>query len=333
MRQVGKRILVCALLSGSILAGTASAQARTTLSPAAYFHRALAFLRAKAVYVPAGGWPAVIARADEMATGQTAAAGTYAAIDYVLQQLAAAGDRHVGFMTRAGWTQFVASFPTSTRPNVRVLAHGIGYISLPGTAAAPNSAAARRYAATALRAIVAIERRSHPCGWVVNLRRDAGGDMYPMLFAISPLLPLGRVVGFAARSGRLVWATYSSGVLTQDGVAVHAPLTAPSTTAPTAVLLGPQTVSAGEATAIGLVGRPDTASFGLPTAGLTGSPAQMTMPDGAVVRVTAAFDVDRTGRVYKAPVTPDVPTAPGFGSAMRAAEAWLRTSASCAPAS
>lgn len=72
-----------------------------------------------------------------------------------------------------------------------------------------------------------------------------------------------------------------------------------------AVLTGPRTASSGEAVAIAFRGRPDTRSFGLPTAGLSTANGTFPLPDGSMLLLTAAVDADRTGRKYRDKVDPD----------------------------
>ena len=83
---------------------------------------------------------------------------------------------------------------------------------------------------------------------------------------------------------------------------------------PLAVLIGPRTASAGEAIAIALLGRDNVRSFGKQTGGLTSGNIGVTMPDGAMLIITAGHFVDRRGRVYRAGISPDETIEPIAGS-------------------
>jgi hypothetical protein len=96
---------------------------------------------------------------------------------------------------------------------------------------------------------------------------------------------------------------------------------------PVAVLTGPSTGSAGEAVLIAFKGRPDTRVFGRSTAGFATGNDGFTFSDGALLLLTMANDVDRTGVVYRnAPIPPDQAVAETAGSdaAALAATAWLK---------
>jgi C-terminal processing protease CtpA/Prc len=108
---------------------------------------------------------------------------------------------------------------------------------------------------------------------------------------------------------------------------------------PVAVLIGPLTASSGEAVAIAFRGRARTTSFGQPTAGLSSANEMFPLPDGAMIGLTTAVDVDRTGRRYGETVDPDeavgAPAAATSASApvvslddptVAAAAGWLRKS-------
>ncbi|WP_215755334.1 S41 family peptidase [Acetobacter sp. P5B1] len=155
-------------------------------------------------------------------------------------------------------------------------------------------------------------------GWIVDLRHDRGGNMWPMLQALRPLLGNGDLGFFEDRTGKrsAPWRAVAQGVAPQDG--------GPDLSrVPVAVLIGPQTASAGEAVAIALKGRPNTRFFGTATHGQTSGNKSFTLPDGGRLVVAAEFELDRTGKRYEGPVQPDVVEADP-DAAERAAEVWLR---------
>ncbi|GBQ83948.1 hypothetical protein AA14337_2721 [Acetobacter malorum DSM 14337] len=155
-------------------------------------------------------------------------------------------------------------------------------------------------------------------GWIVDLRHDRGGNMWPMVQALRPLLGSGDLGFFEDSSGKrsAPWRAVVQGVVQQnDGPDLSR--------VPVAVLLGPQTASAGEAVAIALKGRPNTRFFGTATHGQTSGNKSFTLPDGGMLAVAAEFELDRTGKRYEGPVQPDGMEADPDG-AERAAEAWLR---------
>ncbi|HEX6590292.1 MAG TPA: hypothetical protein VF039_14900, partial [Longimicrobiales bacterium] len=72
------------------------------------------------------------------------------------------------------------------------------------------------------------------------------------------------------------------------------------------------TASSGEATAIAFLGRPDTRTFGQPSAGFVTANDTFELPDGAYLVVTVGYEADRTGTAHRDALVPDelVPIVP-----------------------
>jgi carboxyl-terminal processing protease len=153
-------------------------------------------------------------------------------------------------------------------------------------------------------------------GWVVDLRENTGGNMWPMLRGLAPLLGAGTPGSFRDRNQhdepwKLDPVDTCSAAIPQD--------------ARVAVLLGPRTASSGEAVAVAFSGRPNTRSFGRPTAGKSTANKSVALPDGGMLFLTSAIDVDRNGKTFPAGVAPDVEIefTPQADGALAAALAWL----------
>lgn len=153
----------------------------------------------------------------------------------------------------------------------------------------------------------AIAEQSGACGWVVDLRLNSGGNMWPMLAAVGPLLGPGTAGGSLFSDGESwAWA-YAEGSVTHGGfevLAVAEPVTL-ATTPPVAVLTGPVTASSGEAVTIAFRRRPETRFFGEATAGVPTVNRTMPLPDGATLHLTVGRFVDRAGFIYESSIEPD----------------------------
>lgn len=183
------------------------------------------------------------------------------------------------------------------------------------------------------------------CGWVVDLRFNPGGNMWPMLAGVGPLLGEGSPGAFVDADGvRMPWY-YAGGVsgMERNGerrAAARAtrPYRLRREAPPVAVLTSNNTASAAEAVAIAFRGRPDTRSFGLMTAGVPTANEGYEMPDGAMVVLTTAWEADRTGTLYRDHIQPDetiigVTTQnpnPRVDDTLRRAVEWLAAHPACA---
>jgi len=198
---------------------------------------------------------------------------------------------------------------------VRRLNGDLGYIEIPGVLGGAGS-----FDLDAVRSIRAADA-TPTCGWVVDLRRNVGGNMWPMLHAVRPIL--GEANPFTYRYGKAPWSNKLVYSLQRPDPAI-------------AVLTSRLTVSSGELVAIAFHGPASTRFFGEPTAGLATSNLDMPLVDGAILVVTTDRPADRTGRAFEGPIEPDQRVAIDWtriGSdddpVVHVASAWLRGQAQC----
>jgi carboxyl-terminal processing protease len=217
------------------------------------------------------------------------------AIQYLLGALA---DNHSGLMSAAQWEVYRSTGAANPRPEVNLIDGRTGYVSLPGYDG--DDLEPMRAYVRDVHALLSTTMPGVRCGWIVDLRRNSGGNTFPMLAALKPFLgevSLGRNMGpdglLPPRiAGELV------------GVEPSPALTALAD-AFVAVLTGSRTNSAGEFVAISFRGRPRTRSFGGSTAGRTTANRAFTLPDGTVMALAISVAADRTGRIYGGKVDPD----------------------------
>ncbi len=214
-----------------------------------------------------------------------------------------------------------------------VLPPGIGYVRVEGNFSSPLS---RRELADQLQAAVQAQDRAGLVGWVVDLRENGGGDMWPMLAGVGPVLGDGPAGSFVFPEGMTTprvapgatqTFSYSGGAALADGrprVSVTTPYALRAPASRVAVLQDGGTGSAGEAIAIAFIGRPGARSFGAATYGLSSANVSYSLPDGGTLMLLVGLGQDRNGITYGGSITPDEPTA-GPAEAVAAAVAWLVT--------
>ncbi|MDQ2738054.1 MAG: S41 family peptidase [Actinomycetota bacterium] len=224
----------------------------------------------------------------------------------------------------------------SQLPSGRLLPGQLAYIALPGI----DQSLTTPYLAAGS-ALMHRLQDNQLNGWIVDLRSDDGGAVWPMLGTTQPLLGSGPIGSFVSPPAPASVVRITPTQIT-DGtnVAISMP-TAPrqnASTQPVVVLTGPETGSSGEFAAITFRGRPCTTTMGNATGGFPTSNTDYRLSDGATLRLTTAFEADRTGRVYPdAPIQPDVQVGAGnyFATwrstdpAVRAAAQWLSLHRNC----
>ena len=363
------RILACSLLLLSpavSLAGKKPApppENSTKITPdaAAFLDNAIDIMRQHALHGQGVDWEALRAEAFKRAGGAFNPIDTYPAIYWSLVQLGDPGSHlrlppglypdQIALLQQAE-KEATNTAPASARTETTVptaftsrrLPEGhivtsqgknFGYVVLPRCSAKDNDGLLL-YAADVRRILTDLSAQN-PKGWIVDLRGNTGGNMWPMLTGIGPILGDGVVGSFVAADGNIPWFYQDgkTGTRNQAGLETvsltldDAPvLMTPS--APVAVLVDSSTASSAEAITIAFHGRSDTRFFGSRTAGKSTAVQPFKLDDGAELYLTTAIDADRTGKQFPDGFTPDqvfpsttVMPAEGSDPVVLAAQTWL----------
>ena len=329
MQVVSRAVrLALALIATLPAAGAAqqSASAGSDMAPAAreYLEAALDTVQAVSMHADTTDWQAVRDSAFLLAAGAERPRDTWGALNWALRRV----DRH----------SFLQAGVRGVAPEL--VAGRYGYLRVPFYSG-PMNAPLTDSLQNALRTL----EEAGACGWIVDLRMNGGGNIWPMQTGIAPLvgdtvLSLervdGRVIGSTVYSGGATFMVDSAGAREEATRAEH-PYVMRRPGAPAAVLMDGATASSAEGIAIIFRTRPRTRFFGQPTAGYSSINEGFPLPDGANMVVTVGVMHDRAGRAYGGSIEPDelipmpaghVPT-PGDPVARGAAK-WLGTQPECA---
>lgn len=107
--------------------------------------------------------------------------------------------RRAGQAALSSATLHATSYQREMQPHGRLLDAGIGYLDLPGVTG--SSAILKAYAGAAQRLIRDLDRLGTR-QWVLDLRRNVGGNMWSMLAGVMPLLGAGECGFFVSPEGR-----------------------------------------------------------------------------------------------------------------------------------
>jgi hypothetical protein len=320
--------LVPALVAALNLAacgGSATPTQPTSVGSAqAYVDELIGVMQANSINRLAIDWTMFRRDVTAQAAGAQSIPDTYNAIRTALGLL---GDGHSSYRTPAGMVIFVPnrSCTPSAAGNPTVPAT-IGYVrvsSFSGSGAEATAFASR------VQGMIQTSDRDDLVGWIVDLRGNGGGNMWPMIAGVGPVLGEGLAGYFIDPLGVESLWEYRDGAALLGGVVQQRidPTYRLRREQPrVAVLTDNGIASSGEAVVIAFKRRAGTRSFGTPTCGLSTVNRGFPMSDGATLILTVSVMADRMRTRYGDSVQPDEIVTDPAQAAQRAI-AWLSADA------
>jgi len=300
--------LYCLLLLWASSCGGApySPPAPTSTSGQVYLDRLIDIMQANSVNRLRIDWTNFRAQVAAAAGGAATIAETFPAIGVALGML----DDHHSFYRRPDGINGISnprfpagcSVPAIATPSVP---DDIGYVRITATSAQGNE---QVVFAEAIQQQIRDRDRDNLAGWIVDLRGNGGGNMWPMVAGLGPVLGDGLLGYFFSPTGvETPWSYHDGASWIGSSVAqrVDAPYRLRKEQPRVAVIVDNLVASSGEATYISFRQRPETRSFGAATCGLSTSNSTFTLTDGATLTLTTTVMADRTRQAYGDRIAPD----------------------------
>lgn len=285
----------------------------------ATLHQVLQLAQRQALDAKRVDWPTTTQEAQAILTDTPGEAGLTLAIGAVIKAL---GNRHTFYAPPRAARATSQAGSSDARPAIGSAsrtASNLPMLTVRGWMGSDLDEASQRVRA-ALNAAMA----EPSCGLLLDLRGNRGGNMWPMVWGVLPLLNPGKLGAFVDREG-----IASPIVKLPEGVSLGGHLDTrlppgqgtqpPHLPTHIAVLQDGRTASSGEALTILFIGQDNARSFGQPSAGFTSSNRVFRLRNGGTLLLTHGRDQDRNGRIYDGALVPDVET----DDAVAAATDWL----------
>jgi hypothetical protein len=326
-RNTSQRIVLILAISATCLAQSSTPVDKTKIDPAGYLNFALDYIQVHAFRRTGVDWARIREQALARAPRPQSTVETYDAIRFALTGL---GDHRSSFLLTPALENLESqlgrkpatnvarraprSGPYSARssPEGRVVKAGgkVFALVVVSKCSCDDASQSTEYA-TGLQRIIAELDQSHPSGWIIDLRGNAGESMWPMLAGIGPVLGESARVGesFATQS-HFAWS-YRNGTASENGGKAKSSGSvqgAPYKLAETprvAVLIDGTTGFGGEGVAIAFRGRANSRFFGEHTAGFSSITETTLLADGASLTLVTGVQADRTGKLYFDGLDPD----------------------------
>jgi len=184
----------------------------------------------------------------------------------------------------------------------------IGYILVPG-----NSDFRGQHMDSITKSIkkaIAMVSDKNIKGWIIDLRVNTGGNMYPMIAGLSDFIGEGKVGGFLTptyqpdgnwiiKNGTFFVDSIKVTAVKYDGYPIKPDM-------PIAILISGNTASSGEMTAISTIGRKKSIVIGEISAGFTTSNLGFKLNDYSGLNLAVDYASDRKGKIYPKNIEPDI---------------------------
>ena len=184
--------------------------------------------------------------------------------------------------------------------------HGIAYISIPWVSTTDPVICTR--IADSLQRLIAGMDGSGISKWIIDLRKNTGGNCWPMIAGLGPLLGEG-ICGYFVAAGDKVPIIYRDGASMQGRhircKVSGTPYKSRVEKKNIIVLTGSKTSSSGEIVTLAFKGKEGAVQYGGPTAGFTTANSSYTLSDKSMLVLTVSMEADRTGKIYNGPIVPD----------------------------
>ena len=288
----------------------------------AYVNEILTIMRSNAVTRYIVDWGNLESEVNQLAANAQSINETYPAITRALELL---GTNHSFLNASSGALITYPSTLTCTQsfdidtPNEA----GIGYIRVDSYG--PNNAETQTEFATNIQAKIAQQDREGITAWIVDLRNNQGGNMWPMIAGLGPLFDSSLLGYFADADENFIPWGYENGQSILNGtpiVTVNANYTLINASPKIAVLSSQRVASSGEATLIAFKKQNNVRFFGTDTCGLSTANSSFELSDGSVLFLTTAITVDREQEKYGDRVPVDQPSTPE--TVLTEAISWLQ---------
>lgn len=182
----------------------------------------------------------------------------------------------------------------------------IGYIRIPSFIG--NDSLANVFASDIKNKILNFDK-SNIQNYIIDLRTNTGGNMWPMLLGLSPLLDNGTVGYFVDRNKNYIpWISKNKVVYIEkrELFTFEEKFSLKNKPKRIAILIGRKTCSSAEAITIAFIGQKNTKLIGGKTCGRTTSNNSFRLSDGAILAITTSTFANRNKKIYGHEITPDL---------------------------
>lgn len=318
-QQICLACLTCFFLSscggGSSDSGNSSPPVQPAPTPQesagqTYLNQVIDIMRANAVTRNQVNWTNLESEVNQLASGIETISQSYPAITRALELI----NTNHSFLNSPGGGLITYPSNLTCRQVLEMDVPGdssIGYIRVDAVTSVDSQEA--QQIATDIQTRIAESDSPEVTKWIVDLRNNQGGNMWPMIAGLGPLFDndlLGHFIDPDELTSSWGYRNGSSILNDRAVVTVNNPYTLHNPLPKIAVLVSNRTASSGEATLIAFKKQLNTRLFGTDSCGLSTANTPFTLSDRSTLFLTTAVMADREQEKYGDKVLVDQATAP-----------------------
>lgn len=230
----------------------------------------------------------------------------YLSVRYLLRKLR---DRHSAFIEKEEKSNSTNNVVDRSLPSGKIVQDSFAYIHLPTLSVTVDSFY-HDYADTLYKTITDLNKYV-PKFWILDLRGNKGGVVWPMIAGLGPLLEDGIQGYFVYRNSKRRPWIYKNGKAysSKDSkfeIKDKNFNKIDRSNSRVLMLTDGTTASAAEMIAVMLRGYKNTLIVGKKSRGLTSGNSTFTLSDGSILRLTTSRYMDKNGKVYTGKIIPDI---------------------------
>ncbi|WP_308993947.1 S41 family peptidase [Mariniflexile litorale] len=292
------------------LIGSCSASKQTLSNQEKYVNKVFNIVEKHSIRKDSVDFDKIKSKAYEKVKQAKTIEDCYPIIQSILRDL---GDNHSFLMTKERVEKWKNTSKSKTKNELitfsgKNINDNIGYLKMNGVSSGDKKSL-RTYADSLQNLIKTIDNKNIQ-GWIIDLRENTGGNCWPMLAGIGPIIDDGVCGYFMNGSGRKSEWFYEygeSGINSKTIVKTSIkPYELLNRNNPIAILTGNRTASSGEVIVTAFHGKENTKSFGKPTAGLSTGNRNFRLSDGSMILLTSSIYSDRNGKLFGKEIKPDI---------------------------
>jgi len=331
------------LLLGTYLAGTGSVwfddysieESQQSNEPPTtvvtkYINEFIHIVKSNSIYKDSLNWANINQDIAEFSKGMKTIDDARDLTSYMMTKLRQAGDNHSFIQPPVVAEKYAAQNTSLVKSSSKLIGKNIGYIAVPAFGSV-NQQAQDDFANDMQNKIRELDTKHAIDSWIVDLRANGGGNMYPMIAGLGPLAGDGILGYFVTpenkkqRDAPWFYNYKKAKNGSSLGVKIIKPYQIKNPVARIAVLIGQKTASSGEMTAISFIGRPNTRTFGQPSGGFTSANSGFKLSDGSMLQLAVSYTANRNKKEYRGKIQPEViiTEVAGEDATLKAAQEWL----------